>query len=91
MLLHPSFAVNDAGHLTIGSLDAVELSKTFGTPTYYLDLDAVRAQCRMYRAAFARTFRCERIPCFRRKIALLPKAVPRDGRGADVCGLCVSR
>ena len=25
MLLHPSFAINDAGHLTIGSLDTVEL------------------------------------------------------------------
>lgn len=89
MLLHPSFAVNDAGHLTIGSLDAVELSKTFGTPTYYLDLDAVRAQCRMYRAAFAAHFGVNAFPVFAGK-SLCFRKLYRVMAEEQMCADCVS-
>ncbi len=64
MLLHPSFSVNAAGHLTIADMDAVDLSARFGTPAYYLDMDAVRKQCRFYRDAFARHFGSAAEPVF---------------------------
>lgn len=64
MLLHPSFSVNETGHLTIAGLDATELSVKFGTPAYYLDMDAVRKQCRFYKNAFAAHFGPGAAPVF---------------------------
>ncbi len=89
MLLHPSFAVNDAGHLTIGSLDTVELSKTFGTPTYYLDMNAVRAQCRLYRTAFAAHFGADAFPIFAGK-SLCFRKLYRVMAEEQMCADCVS-
>ena len=89
MLLHPSFAINDAGHLTIGSLDAVELSKTYGTPAYYLDLDAVRAQCRRYRAAFRTHFGEDASPIFAGK-SLCFRKLYRVMAEERMCADCVS-
>ena len=43
MILHPTYDVNAAGHLTAAGLDTVELAREFGTPAYLLDTDAVRA------------------------------------------------
>lgn len=89
MLLHPSFAINDAGHLTIGSLDTVELSKTYGTPAYYLDLDAVRAQCRRYRAAFRTHFGEDASPIFAGK-SLCFRKLYRVMAEERMCADCVS-
>ena len=44
--------VNARGHLEIGGCDAVELAREFGTPLYVMDEQAVRDNCRRYRAAF---------------------------------------
>lgn len=55
-MLHNSFAINGVGHLSIAGLDSVELSKEYGTPTYYMDEDAIRSACRTYRSAFAKYF-----------------------------------
>ncbi len=38
--------LNDAGHLTIGGCDAVDLAREFGTPLYVFDEDDLRARCR---------------------------------------------
>ncbi|MBC7544998.1 MAG: diaminopimelate decarboxylase [Candidatus Sericytochromatia bacterium] len=43
--------VNDAGHLTIGGCDALELAATFGTPLYVFDEQLIRDNLRAYRAA----------------------------------------
>ncbi len=45
--------VNARGHLEIGGCDAVELAETFGTPLYVMDEQAIRDNCRRYKAAFA--------------------------------------
>jgi len=89
MILHRSFDINESGHLTIGGLDAVELSRTYGTPAYYLDCDAVRAMCRMYKENFAKYFGEKSIPvyagkalCFRGLYAIIAE----EGLAAD----CVS-
>ncbi len=47
----PPVEVNAAGHLVLGGCDAVELARTFGTPLYVLDEEAVRRRCRTLRTA----------------------------------------
>ncbi|MFD2657334.1 diaminopimelate decarboxylase [Gracilibacillus thailandensis] len=51
-MLHP-FAVNEDGHLTIGGLDAVNLTKKYGTPLFVYDVKKIRENAR----AFVDTFR----------------------------------
>ena len=45
-------AVNEAGHLTLGGCDAVELAREFGTPLYVFDEDTLRHQCREFQSQF---------------------------------------
>ncbi len=45
--------VNDAGHLTLGGCDAVQLALDFGTPLYVFDEETLRGQCRAFLAAFS--------------------------------------
>ena len=89
MLLHPSFDINDQGHLTIGGLDAVSLSETYGTPAYYLDIDAVRAMCRMYKTNFETCFGGASTPIYAGKALCIKKLysiIAEEGLMAD----CVS-
>jgi diaminopimelate decarboxylase len=89
MILHPTFGLNAAGHLTVAGFDAVELAREFGTPAYFLDTDAVRAQCRTYRSAFREAFGEDSLPAFAGK-ALCYKGIysliAQEGLYAD----CVS-
>lgn len=89
MILHKTYGVNEKGHLTIGGLDAVELAAKFGTPAYYLDTDAVREMCRMYKDSFSKYFGEGSTPAFAGK-ALCYKGiyslVAEEGLLAD----CVS-
>ncbi len=51
-LLPLTAAANDAGHLTIGDCDAVELAGEFGTPLYVFDEETLRRKCREFRSEF---------------------------------------
>ncbi|MGP4041388.1 diaminopimelate decarboxylase [Gracilibacillus sp. D59] len=51
-MLHP-FSVNQDGHLTIGGLDAVDLTKKYGTPLFVYDVNKIRENAR----AFVDTFK----------------------------------
>ncbi len=51
-----NIGVNDAGHLTFGGQDTVELARQYGTPLYLMDEDRIRYNCRLYRQAFAACF-----------------------------------
>lgn len=44
--------VSEAGHLTLGGCDAVELAREFGTPLYVFDEETLRGQCRAFQEAF---------------------------------------
>ena len=44
--------VNEAGHLTLGGCDAVQLARDFGTPLYVFDEETLRGQCQAFLAAF---------------------------------------
>lgn len=48
MFVSECLNVNEAGHLTIGSLDTVELARTYGTPLYVYDEATVRGTLRQY-------------------------------------------
>lgn len=48
MFVSECLNVNEAGHLTIGSMDTVELARTFGTPLYVYDEATVRDTLRQY-------------------------------------------
>lgn len=89
MILHNSFDINERGRLTIGGLDAVELSRKFGTPAYYLDVNAVRSMCRMYKESFARYFGERSLPVYAGKALCfkgLYSVIAEEGLAAD----CVS-
>jgi len=89
MLLHPSFAINEQGHLTIGGLDTTALSETYGTPAYYLDTGAVRAMCRMYKTNFEKYFGGSSTPIYAGKALCIKKLyaiIAEEGLMAD----CVS-
>ena len=45
-------AVSEAGHLTLGGCDAVELAREFGTPLYVFDEETLRHQCRAFQVEF---------------------------------------
>ncbi len=89
MILHKSYDINSDGHLTIGGLDAVSLAEKFGTPSYFLDTDAVRDMCRMYKKAFAEYLGENSTPVYAGKALCykgIYKLIAEEGLGAD----CVS-
>ena len=51
-ILPVTAAVNEAGHLTLGGCDAVELAREFGTPLYVFDEETLRGRCREFQSEF---------------------------------------
>ncbi len=51
-ILPVTAAVNEAGHLSLGGCDAVELAREFGTPLYVFDEETLRGQCRAFQSEF---------------------------------------
>ena len=87
MILHSSFDVNEKGHLTIAGCDSVELAKTYGTPLYVLDEEAIRACCRVYKNAAERYFGEGSLPLYASKalsFTAIYKIAAQEGLGADV-------
>ena len=48
MFVSENLSINEKGNLTIGSVDTVELAKTYGTPLYVMDEELVRKNCREF-------------------------------------------
>lgn len=48
--------INERNHLEIGGCDAVDLANEFGTPLYVMDEQAIRENCRRFRAAFEKEY-----------------------------------
>ena len=89
MILYPHLDINEAGHLTIGSLDTVSLAQEFGTPAYIFDESVIRNNIRTYLAAASEHFGADALPLFASK-AFSCKEIYRiaaeEGIGID----CVS-
>lgn len=89
MIIYPHFDVNEAGHLTIGGADAVELANRFGTPAYIIDENVVRARCREYLGAARRCFGEDALPLYASKalcFSEMYRIAKDEGMGID----CVS-
>ena len=89
MIIHEHFGINEAGHLTIGGVDTVELAKKHGTPLYVLDEDVIRQQCRTYREAAIKYFGADALPLYASKALCFTgiyKLAAEEGMGID----CVS-
>src|SRR5699024_9060799 len=50
--LHHPFNINHQGHLEIGGVDTIDLTKKYGTPLYVYDVSLIRKNAR----AFVKTF-----------------------------------
>ncbi len=66
-MLHSNLSINEKGNLTIGGVDTVEIAHEYGTPAYVLDIDAVRAQMRMYYNTLTECFGSTAIPLYASK------------------------
>lgn len=78
--------VSAQGHLEIGGCDAVELVREFGTPLYVMDEQAIRDNCRRYRAAFESRYPKVEVS-FASKSYLnqaICKVIEQEGLGLDV-------
>jgi diaminopimelate decarboxylase len=78
--------VNTHGHLEIGGCDAVELAHQFGTPLYVMDEQAIRENCRRYRAAFDARYPKNDISFASKSYLNLAicKVIQQEGIGLDV-------
>ncbi len=88
-MLHSNLDINEKGNLTIGGVDTTEIAKEFGTPAYVLDIDAVRAQMRMYYKVLTECFGSTAIPLYASKALSFKgmyKIAAEEGLGID----CVS-
>lgn len=56
MFVSDCLSVNEAGHLTIGSADTVELARTYGTPLYVFDEGTIRETLRQYKGSIDRYY-----------------------------------
>ncbi|MBQ2751637.1 MAG: diaminopimelate decarboxylase [Oscillospiraceae bacterium] len=56
MFVSECLSVNDAGHLTIGGADTVELARQFGTPLYVFDEATIRNTMREYNASMKKFY-----------------------------------
>ena len=52
MYLYGTGRVNDQGHLEIGGVDTIELTKNYGTPLYVYDIALVRERARGFKKTF---------------------------------------
>ena len=89
MIIYPHFNVNEAGHLTIGGADAVELANRFGTPAYIIDENVVRARCREYLSAAKKCYGEDALPLYASKALCFTemyRIANEEGMGID----CVS-
>jgi diaminopimelate decarboxylase len=43
-----NLSVNEQGHLTLGSVDTVDMAKKYGTPLYLYDENRISERCRVY-------------------------------------------
>ncbi|MDR1136175.1 MAG: diaminopimelate decarboxylase [Clostridiales Family XIII bacterium] len=86
-LLYDNLAINEAGHLTVGGVDAVYLAEKYGTPLYVLDEDKIRQNCRLYTKNMAEQFGEGSLPLFAGKSLCfkgLYRVIEEEGMCADV-------
>ena len=80
-------SVNEAGHLTIGSADTVELARTYGTPLYVFDEGTIRDTLRQYKGSIDRYYGGKGLVAYASKAFAckeIYRIVESEGCGIDV-------
>ncbi len=83
----PALQVNEAGHLTIGGCDTVELAHTYGTPLYVMDEDSIRRTLQDYRQSIDTYYENGGMVAYASKACCFQemyRIVMQEGCGADV-------
>ncbi len=78
--------ISEAGHLTLGGCDAVELARDFGTPLYVFDEETLRGQCRAFQEEFRSRYP-ETVVAYAAKAYLgraLAGVIAQEGMSLDV-------
>lgn len=87
MFVSDCLNVNEAGHLTIGSADTVELANTYGTPLYVFDEATIRNTMREYNESIKKFYNGNGLVAYASK-AFSCKEIYRiakdEGCGVDV-------
>ncbi|MGN0674999.1 MAG: diaminopimelate decarboxylase [Oscillospiraceae bacterium] len=83
----PSTPVNEKGHLTIGGIDSIELTKKYGTPLYVMDEDLIREHCRSFKHSIDKYYSGAGLVCYASKAfccKAMCKIMMDEGIGLDV-------
>ena len=86
-MIYSNLSVNEAGHLTVGGLDAVALTEEYGSPLMVLDEDRVREHCRTYVESMQKYLPAGSMPLYAGKafcFKSLYKIIESEKLGADV-------
>jgi diaminopimelate decarboxylase len=85
-LFPASSTINQAGHLTIGGCDLVQLAAEFGTPLYIFDEQSLREKCREFKNEFNHCYPGTRVSYASKAFinTTLARLFREEGMGLDV-------
>jgi len=87
MFVSENLAVNENGHLTIGSVDTVSLASEFKTPLYVMNEDGIRKNCKSFKEAIDKYYDGNGLILYASKAFCckeICKIVNSEGLGLDV-------
>lgn len=82
-----NLTVGENGHLYFAGLDTVELAARYGTPTYFMDEDKIRENCRVYRDTLRECFGEHALPLYASKafsVKQMYRILSEEQMGIDV-------
>ena len=85
-MLSDNIGRNAQGTVTFAGHDTTQLAEKYGTPLYLMDEGRIRQNCRMYLAAFRRSFGENALPLYASKAAAFKqmyRIMAQEGMGVD--------
>ena len=82
-----NLTVGENGHLYFSGLDTVDLAARYGTPTYFMDEDKIRENCRVYRETLRECFGEHALPLYASKafsVKQMYRILKEEQMGIDV-------
>lgn len=82
-----NLTVGENGHLYFAGLDTVDLAARYGTPTYFMDEDKIRENCRVYRETLRECFGEHALPLYASKafsVKQMYRILKEEQMGIDV-------
>lgn len=82
-----NLTVNEKGNLCFAGYDMTDIAKQFGTPSYIMDEEKIRKNCRIYKNAMDKYFGAASMPLFASKSLCFKRIyeiMSEEGLGIDV-------